>query len=281
MKKHLTLSIAFLICFISFKSIADDKITVEKVKGNVYMLSGSGGNIGVLATSKGLLLVDDKYAPLAEKIEQAMKTISGEELKYVVNTHYHGDHTGANEHFAKHAPIIAHKNVRKRLNDNAKVSKQALPVVTYDDGINIFLDDEQIILTHLPSGHTDSDTYVYFKNANVLHTGDLFFEGRFPYIDLNGGGTVKGYLANVHYLINNTPKDATIIPGHGNLTNVEGLKAFAKMLEYSIERVSSALNQGKSEEQILAMGIGQQYENLTWNFITEEKWLKTLINGLK
>lgn len=281
MKSIKVLLLSFSACFsIATFAAEEAQITVEKANANVYMLSGQGGNIGLLATSDGLLMVDDKYAPLAEKIESAMASVSDQKLKFIVNTHYHGDHTGSNAHFSSHAPIFAHKNVRKRLNDNEKIKKEALPVVTYDEGINIYLDEEHIQLTHLPNGHTDSDTIVYFKQANVLHTGDLFFKVGFPYVDLKGGGSVKGYLANVNYMIKHFPDDVTIIPGHGKLTDKQGLKDFATMLEYSIERITKAKAAGKSEEEILAMGIGKKYEHLSWRFITEERWLKTLIAGL-
>ena len=257
------------------------EITVDNVSGNVYMLKGSGGNIGLLATEQGLLLVDDQYRPLAEKIEKAMKSVIDKPLKYIVNTHYHGDHTGSNSYFGHHAPIFAHKNVRKRLDSNPKVDDTALPVVTYEQGVEIHLSNELIQLTHLPSGHTDSDTIVYFKNANVLHTGDLFFEIGFPYVDLNGGGKVKGYLENVNYMLKHFPDDVKIIPGHGKLTDKAGLQAFADMIEYSIELVSKALKAGKTKEQILEAGIGEQYQHLSWRFINEEKWLTTLITDLQ
>mgnify|MGYP006099315201 CR=1 FL=1 len=260
---------------------AQVEVTATKVAGDVYMLTGSGGNIGVLATEAGLLLVDDQFQPLAKKIETAMSTLSNNTLKYVVNTHYHGDHTGSNSFFSHQAPIFAHQNVRKRLSVDKAVDDASLPVVTYQEGINIHLAKEKISLTHLPRGHTDGDSIVYFSQANVLHTGDLFFQGRFPYIDLKSGGSVKGYLANVNYMIANTPDDVMIIPGHGSLANKTELKAFAAMLNFSIERVSSALAAGKNEKDILAMGIGDKYKGLAWRFITEERWLKTLITDLQ
>ena len=133
----------------------------------------------------------------------------------------------------------------------------------------------------MPAGHTDGDTYVYFKNANVLHTGDLFFEVGFPYVDLKSGGSIKGYLASVRHMIANTPDDVVIIPGHGKLTNKKRLVAFAEMMAYSIDKVSKALAAGKSEADIVAQGIGEKYQHLSWSFITEEKWLKTLIADLK
>ena len=280
-KKILITLTMFLSISVNAQTLADANITVQPAAGNVYMLQGPGGNIGVLATDAGLLLVDDKFAPLAEKIEAAMKDLEDKELKYIINTHYHGDHTGSNQFFSHKAPIFAHENVRKRLSSKADHHSDSLPVVTYKDGITIYLDNEEIQLTHLPSGHTDGDTYVYFKNANVLHTGDLFFEVGFPYIDLKSGGSVKGYLASVNHMLANTPDDVTIIPGHGKLTNKKSLAAFAKMLAFSINKVSKALAAGQLESDIVAAGIGDKYKSLSWAFISEEKWLKTLVADLK
>lgn len=261
--------------------MAAANITVQAAAGDIYMLQGPGGNIGVLATEKGLLLVDDKFAPLAEKIEAAMKGIEDKALKYIINTHYHGDHTGSNAFFSHKAPIFAHENVRNRLSSQGDHDENSLPVVTYKDGITIHLANEEVQLKHLPAGHTDGDTYVYFKNANVLHTGDLFFEVGFPYVDLNSGGSVKGYLANVRHMLKHMPDNVVIIPGHGKLTDKNSLLAFANMIAFSIEKVSSALAAGKSEQQILAEGIGEKYQHLSWAFITEEKWLKTLVADLQ
>jgi glyoxylase-like metal-dependent hydrolase (beta-lactamase superfamily II) len=280
-KVILGLSLVFSCMSVFSQDFSDVKISAQKAAGNVYMLTGAGGNIGVLATEKGLLLVDDQFQPLAEKIESAMNAIENNELRYVVNTHFHGDHTGSNTYFSHKAPIVAHENVRHRLSQKTEHDVNSLPVVTYKDGLNIYLANENIQLTHLPSGHTDGDTIVYFKEANVLHTGDLFFEVGFPYIDLSSGGNVKGYLANVNYMINNMPDDVVVIPGHGKLTNKADLKAFAIMVDYSIKLVEKALIEGKSESEILAIGIGEQYKNKSWSFITEERWLKTLVKGLK
>jgi len=257
------------------------EIKVTKANKNVYMLQGAGGNIGVLATETGLLLVDDQFAPLAKRIESAMKEIADKELKYIVNTHFHGDHTGSNSHFSHKAPIFSHKNVRERLSNKEADKQVALPVVTYEQGVNIYLADEQITLSHFPNAHTDGDTIVYFNKAKVLHTGDLFFEIGFPYIDLNHGGTVKGYLAAVKKIIAQMPDDVVIIPGHGEMSNKAGYQAFAEMISFSIKHVSELLAAGKSEQEILAIGIGKQYQHLSWRFITEEKWLKTLITDLK
>ncbi|QDP00721.1 MBL fold metallo-hydrolase [Thalassotalea sp. PS06] len=262
------------------QDFSDVSIIADKVAGDVYMLQGAGGNIGVLATDEGLLLVDDQFEPLAEKIETAMKEIKDQPLKYVVNTHYHGDHTGANAYFAQHAPIFAHENVRKRVAEDNKKTGAHLPVVTYKDGVKIYLDDEVIELMHLPSGHTDGDTVVYFSKHKVLHMGDLFFEGRFPYIDITHGGTVKGYLANIKKIRESYAQDIKIIPGHGKLTDMIGLQSFIEMITYSIDLVETALEEGKTEEEILKAGIGEQYKDWSWQFINEERWLKTLITDL-
>ncbi len=262
------------------QDFSDVKVAATQVVGDVYMLEGAGGNIGVLATDKGLLLVDDQFEPLAEKIEAAMKEIKVQPLKYVVNTHYHGDHTGANAYFADHAPIFAHENVRKRVAQDNKKTGAHLPVVTYKDGVKIYLGNEVIELMHLPSGHTDGDTVVYFSKHKVLHMGDLFFEGRFPYIDITHGGSVKGYLENIKKIRKSYAQDIKIIPGHGKLTDMIGLQSFIDMITYSIDLVETALAEGKTEEEILTAGIGEQYESWGWQFINEERWLKTLVADL-
>jgi len=274
----LILSTKFSMAAQDFSSV---EIKAQKAAGDVYMLTGSGGNIGVLATDKGLLLVDDQFQPLAEKIELAMKGIKNNELKYVVNTHYHGDHTGSNTYFSHHAPIFAHENVRHRLSNKKSFDADSLPVVTYQDGVKIHLENEEVQLTHLPKGHTDGDTVVYFKQANVLHTGDLFFEVGFPYVDIDGGGSVKGYLANVRHLLTIMPDDVIIIPGHGKITDKSGYQAFADMIAFSINHVETALAKGRSEKEILTAGIGEKYKGQAWAFISEEFWLKTLIRDLK
>lgn len=263
------------------RNFDDVEIKVTKAREQVYMLEGSGGNIGVLATESGLLLVDDQFAPLAKKIEAAMNGIAKNELKYVVNTHFHGDHTGSNSYFSHKAPIFAHQNVRERLSNQEPEKQVALPVVTYEQGVSIYLAEEKIQLSHFPNAHTDGDTIVYFTKANVLHTGDLFFELGFPYVDLKNGGTVKGYLSAVNTIIASMPDNIVIIPGHGKLTNKKRYQEFASMIDYSIKRVAQFLAEGKSEAEILALGIGKDYQQWSWRFITEEKWLKTLITDLK
>ncbi len=281
MKKLLVTLLLASVSLTGFSADNESEITVVPVAGDVYMLQGNGGNIGVLATSDGLLLVDDKFAPLAKQIEVAMKSIVDKPLKYIVNTHHHGDHTGSNSYFGAQAPIFAHENVRVRLSGNDKLTPEALPVITYKNGLSIFLKNEEIQLTHLPSGHTDGDSIVYFKKANVLHTGDLYFQIGFPFIDLKSGGSVNGYLANVNYMLENFPADVVIISGHGNVSNKAELKEYAQMLVDNIEMVTKALAAGKTEQEILTAGVAQKYKKKSWAFINEERFLKTLIADLQ
>src|SRR4026209_1385578 len=195
----------------SQKDFSKIEVKATKVAGNIYMLTGSGGNIGVSVGADGILIVDNQFAPLAEKIEAALKQLSPGRLKFVLNTHYHGDHTGGNKHFGRQAHIIAHTNVRKRLGGKPGDSKPELPVITFDDSLSVWFHGEEIKLAHVPRAHTDSDSIVHFTDANVIHFGDTFFSGRFPNIDLAGGGDVRGYIRNVADALKKTPTDAKLI----------------------------------------------------------------------
>ena len=260
---------------------ADAKITSQPVSGSVHMLEGMGGNIGISAGPEGILIIDDQFAPLAEKIAAAIGEISQTPMKYVVNTHYHGDHTGSNAYFTevKGSTIFAHDNVRKRLADKDDHTHSELPVVTYQQGITFHFNGDTINVMHLPAGHTDSDSVVWFEEANVLHPGDLFFEGRFPYIDLDGGGTVAGYIKNVTKLISMLKDDTKIIPGHGSLaTKVDYQKAL-DMLVDTAAMVRNMKAKGISVEDAIKKGLGEKYQAWAWNFITEEKWITTLYKG--
>lgn len=260
---------------------ADVNITSQAVSGSVHMLTGMGGNIGVSAGDQGILIIDDQFAPLAEKIAAAIGDISKSKMKYVVNTHYHGDHTGSNAYFSevKGSTIFAHDNVRKRLAENEQHSHAELPVVTYQQGITFHFNGDTIKVMHLPAGHTDSDSVIWFENANVLHPGDLFFQGRFPYIDLEGGGTVDGYIKNVTKLISMLKDDTKIIPGHGNLANKADYQQALAMIIDTAAMVKKLKNQDVSVEAIVKQGLGEKYQAWAWNFITEEKWIKTLYAG--
>jgi cyclase len=257
------------------------KITSQAVSESVHMLAGMGGNIGVSVGPEGILVIDDQYAPLAEKIAAAIGDISKQPIKYIVNTHYHGDHTGSNVYFTevKGSTIFAHNNVRKRLAEKEDHTHAELPVVTFQEGVTFHFNGDTINVMHLPAGHTDSDSVVWFEEANVLHPGDLFFEGRFPYIDLDGGGTVAGYIKNVTKLISMLKDDTKIIPGHGSLANKVDYQKALDMLVDTAAMVKSMKTKGISVEDAVEQGLGEKYKAWAWNFITEKKWINTLYKG--
>jgi len=254
----------------------DVEIKVAQVNKNIYMLTGAGGNIGVSAGNDGLVIIDDQFAELSDKIKAALKPLSKGNKTFLVNTHYHGDHTGGNAQFSEHAVIMAHDNVRIRLAE--KHDETHLPVVTYHDGVKIHLNDEIIHIRHLPKGHTDGDSYVYFENANVIHTGDLFFQGRFPYIDTDGGGSVDGYIAGIKHIVEFAKDDTKIIPGHGELADKKEYQRALDMIVKTRQWVMQQKQSGLSLEQAIENGLPEQWKAWSWAFIDEKKWLSKLWN---
>lgn len=255
----------------------DVEIKASQVNENVYMLTGFGGNIGVLVGEDGTLMIDDQFEPLAPKIEAAIKELSSNpQVSYVVNTHYHGDHTGSNPYFSKSASLLAHMNVRERL---ARKGASGLPVITYNDGVMLHLNGEDVHVKHLPAGHTDGDSVVFFPKANVWHLGDLFFNGLFPYVDTDGGGSVQGYMDNIEYLLTEISDDAKIIPGHGPLTDKKSLAKLLAMMAATKAEVEQMKLQGLSLEQAIEQGLDSKWKKWDWNFITEAKWITTLYNS--
>ncbi|WP_417887929.1 MBL fold metallo-hydrolase [Alteromonas stellipolaris] len=257
-----------------------EKVQIEAtaLKGSVHMLTGMGGNIGVSAGDDGILIIDDQFAPLAEKIAAALGELGSDKPKYVINTHYHGDHTGSNAFFHSHkgATILAHDNVRVRLANDEKVSPDALPAITYENGIKLHFNGETIHIMHLESGHTDGDSIVWFEQTDVMHTGDLFFNGVFPFIDLKSGGSVKGYIESVKQVMAKIDDDTVLIPGHGALSNKAEYTTFLAMIEETFAFVKAQKAQGKSLEAITEAGLDSQWDKWAWSFISEPKWIATL-----
>ena len=264
------------------------EVTAEHVAGAVHMLTGAGGNIGVSAGEDGILIVDDQFAPLADKIRAALKGISPGDLEFVVNTHFHFDHTGGNAIFGKEALIVAHTNVRKRLADGAGVRarpaepapKEALPVVTYDDGVSIHFNGEEIMIGHLTGGHTDGDSYIYFTDSNVVHLGDQFFAGRFPFVDLGNGGNAVGLRDSIGEVLEHLPADAKVIPGHGPLSSVDDLKTYHRMLTECVATVKAGKDAGKSVEDIQAAGLPDEWEGWGSGFINESVFITSIFESL-
>jgi cyclase len=257
------------------------QVKATHVAKNIYMLEGAGGNIGVSVGPDGILIVDDQFAPLAEKISAALKELNPGKLRFVLNTHYHGDHTGGNAFFGREAHIIAHANVRKQLGSERNPDKPGLPIITFDDSLHLRFNGEDIELVHVPPAHTDSDSVVYFTGANVIHFGDTFFSGRFPNIDLGGGGDVRGYIRNVEQAIRKVPEDAKLIPGHGPLSTIKELKAFHEMLVETSGIVQKAIDDGKTLDEIKAAGLPDKWKSWAVPTLSTARWLELLYNGLR
>ena len=250
---------------------ADVQITSEKVADNLYMLKGAGGNMALLVGDDGAFMVDDQYAPLTERIVAAVATLTDKPLRFVVNTHWHGDHTGGNENLGKQgALIVAHENVRKRMSTEqfTKVFNRttpaaaagALPVITFTDATTFHWNDEEVRVQHIEPAHTDGDSLVVFSGANVIHMGDTFFNGSYPYIDISAGGSVDGVVAAMDKVLSMADDDTRIIPGHGALSNKAGLKQARDLLVKLRGRIQKLIDEGKSREEVIAAQPTKEFD---------------------
>jgi glyoxylase-like metal-dependent hydrolase (beta-lactamase superfamily II) len=290
MRQHVFVSALLLLCLLAVRGAAQQdfskvQMKATKAAGNVYMLEGAGGNIGVSVGPDGILIVDDQFAPLADKIRAALKTLGDGKLKFVLNTHYHGDHTGSNAQFGPEAPIIAQTNVRKRLATEQTVlgnkvpasPKEALPIITFDQAVSIHFNGEEIKAVHFPHGHTDGDSVIFFTGSNVVHMGDDFFAGRFPFVDIDGGGDIEQLTKNVSDIIATLPADVKIIPGHGPLSTLDDLKLFRRMLFETTAIVRKEMQAGRTLDQIKAAGLPAEWKDWGTGFIKTDAWI-TLIH---
>ena len=255
------------------------KIKTTHVAGNIYMLEGAGGNIGASVGPDGILLVDDQFAPLAEKIRNALKELSEGQLKFLINTHFHGDHTGGNVVFGNEAHIISHINVRKRLQMESS-SEAALPVVTFDDSLSIHFNGEEIRVIHFPNSHTDGDSVIFFTGSNVAHMGDLFFSGRFPYVDLNNGGDVEGLIKHIEKLLAELPPGVKLIPGHGPLSDIDDLRTYHQTLVETRDMIQDQIEAGKSLDEIKAAGLPKKWRSWGAGFISTGRWIEIVHRSL-
>lgn len=253
------------------------KIIVQKVNGNVHMITGAGGNIGASIGTNGTLIVDSQFAPLSKRIKKALKKNRGNYPQFILNTHFHGDHIGGNSNLNKKGIIIAHKNVRLRLLNDPKISASALPVITMQDNIQINYNNEQIDLIHLANGHTDGDIVVWFKDSKVIHMGDLLFAGRFPFIDRKSGGSVQGTINALQTIIAMLPTDTHVIPGHGKLGDLNTIKASLNMIKETRKEVKKYLRAGLNVADISAQGLNKKWQTWGNNFINENRWIQILV----
>jgi glyoxylase-like metal-dependent hydrolase (beta-lactamase superfamily II) len=265
------------------------EIKVEKVAGNVYMLTGAGGNIGVCAGEDGIVIIDDQFTPLAPKIRAALKSISDKPIRFIINTHYHGDHTGGNEFFGAEGTIIAQENVRKRLASGSSVrgnvtppaAKGALPIITFNDHATVHLNGEDIRAVYFPAGHTDGDSVIEFPAAKVVHMGDDFFNGTFPFVDVQNGGSVRGMIRNVETMVSRIDDATKVIPGHGPLGDRKSLAAFGAALKGTVDVVTAGVKAGKTLDQLKAEKVLAPWDSWGQGFIKTEDWLATVYNEVK
>jgi len=268
-------------------------VKAQKVAGNVYMLTGEGGNIGVSVGDDGVAIVDDQYAPLADKIRAALKGLSDKPLRFVINTHYHFDHAGGNEMFGRDATIVAHDNVRKRLAqggpmgnggairfDSQPAPAVALPVITFDRNLSIHMNGEDIRALHYSSGHTDGDSIVFFTKSNVVHMGDNFVTYGFPFVDLIGGGSVKGMIATCEQVIAQLPRDVKVIPGHGPLSTLDDVRKYVAMLKDTSSAVKKGLDAGQSLDQLKKNKVLEPWKQYSGPFVNADAFIETLYNEL-
>ncbi len=267
----------------------DVEIVARSVSGPVHMIEGKGGNIGASIGPDGVLMVDDQFADIAPRIQDTLTGLAkGAGLdsgapRYLINTHHHGDHTGGNPVFGPGATIFAHENVRARLlapTGGEAMVAEGLPVVTYPDGLSIHFNGEEIRLVHLPNGHTDGDTMVHFTTSNVVHTGDQCFNGRFPYIDLDSGGSVKGYVKNLKRMLELTDADTQFIPGHGPLGTRADIEALKTSVESCLLLVAGALSDGKTQDEMRLENLLGEFEHLDWRFINRDAMIVMIVREL-
>lgn len=267
------------------------EVKTEHVRGNIYALFARGGNIGVSVGEDGVFMIDDQFAPLTTKIQAAIAEISDQPVRYLINTHYHGDHTGGNENMGKAGTLIlSHDKLRARLMErplgasggwSEEGAAYGLPVITFNDQMSLHLNGDEARTTHVPNAHTDGDSFIHFKDANVIHTGDLMFNGMYPYIDVDGGGNVRGVLKGYDQLLALANDETRIIPGHGPMAVKADLQTNRAMIQAVSDRVAMMIAEGKSLDQVLAAGLSADYdEAYTWSFINAEKFVTSVYRSL-
>ncbi len=271
---------------------AEVKIIPIQVTKQVYMITGQGGNIGLFTGGDGSFLIDDQFAPLTEKIVVAIKSVGGHYPRFLINTHYHGDHTGGNEKLGKGGTLIfSHDNVRERLKFGSFIkefdmkqeglSKEGLPVVTFSEDITFHLNGDTIHIMHVPHAHTDGDSFIYFKTANVIHAGDFFFNGFYPFIDVNHGGSLKGMITAVDKVLSLADNKTKIIPGHGPIADKKQLTAYRQMLATAYERLRQLKAEGKTvKEAIVAKPLADLDSVWGDGHFTSDRWIEIIYSGV-
>lgn len=249
------------------------EVVSQSVAGSVHMLTGAGGNIAASVGPDGTLIVDDQFAPLAGKIQQRLERIGGGVPRLIVNTHFHFDHTGSNAAFGATGTLVAQENVRVRLVADPATPRSALPLVTFADRLRLHFNDEAIDIVHMPAGHTDGDSVVWFRGANVIHMGDHLFSGSYPYIDVASGGSVTGFMANLAAALELVNADTRVIPGHGPLGGVDAIRQSLRLVRDSALLVMRETEAGKDDAEIIEL-LTAEFPAAGKGFIKPDRWLK-------
>ncbi len=296
MTKNLTtILLALTITVVTFTTtvLAEEvQIVTTPVTEQIYLLAGKGGNIGLFVGPDGTFLIDDQYAPLTDKIIAAIKAVGGDIPKFLLNTHYHGDHTGGNETLGQSGTLIfSHDNVRERLSTGsfveafqikrAAVAPEGLPVVTFSEDISFHLNGDRVQAIHVPHAHTDGDSFIYFKGANVIHAGDIFFNGFYPFIDVNHGGSLKGMIAATNTILALADDNTKIIAGHGPLGNKAQLTTYRQMLETAYHRLKQLKAEGlTTTEAIAAKPLADLEEQWGNGLFKSDRWIELVYSGV-
>ena len=282
------ISACYLFTVSAIQAQEDVKIGVIPVTDNIYMLSGEGGNIGVFLGGDGTFVVDDQFAPLTEKILAAIKSVGGDTPRFLINTHFHGDHTGGNENLGKAGTlIVSHDNVRQRLVNGSFIeafgmnappaNKVALPVLTSSEDMHFHINNDSVNALYVPGAHTDGDSIIHFKKANVVHAGDVFFNGFYPFIDAANGGSLRGTIAAADTILALTDSKSKIIPGHGPLADKKQLQAYRDMLATAYTRLLKLKNEGASvEDAIIHDPLADLESQWGGGIFKGEKWISII-----
>jgi len=294
-KTTLIVIMTFLAGSVLAKEPSELSFATTDLGSGLYMLSGvggfTGGNLGLSIGDDGVILIDDSMPPVLGIMQEAIKKLTNKKIDFLINTHVHGDHTGNNESIANAGThIVAHENLRQHMLDKGvpgltgtvPAPKAALPVITFSRSMNFHLNGNNAHIFHVVQAHTDGDAVIHFKNANVIHTGDVFFNGMFPYIDFDSGGTLDGYIAAQQKIFNVSNGKTKIIPGHGLLASNKDLKASIDMLIDAKALVNNLVKGGMNEDEIIAAEPLQKYhDKWNWGFITTEKMIKQIYREVK
>lgn len=260
-------------------ALSAQELTVTPVTGGIHMINGRGGNIGVCAGDDGLLLIDAKFANLAEPMRAALAGLGEGDPAFLLNTHYHPDHTGGNAVFGAVTAILAHHKVRARLMAGEDPPPEALPVLTFEEGVSLHFNGEEIEVVHFPAAHTDGDAVVFFTGSDAVHMGDIMFHGLFPFVDIDAGGSVDGVIAAVEAVLARIGPETRVIPGHGDLATPDDLRTYLRMIRQTRAAVEDGMDAGKTLEELQAAGVAQEWSGWSWGFISAERWIATLHRG--